>query len=216
MTGVQTCALPILVKTIFGIGEDSKTSFEGINWTQAGYGASFDIGSGMYDGAWQVSGASSYITSIAATAGQADGYSTGYNVVAGIANGMQGALALVQSVAWTVVNTVTTALTGIRGFNINSPSKLMRDEVGKPISEGIADGILKGAGFIDDAITGVKDMTVSGFDDTLDGTTYNVAEQSPITINVYPSAGMDERGLADMVQQRLALAQRQKQAAWGY
>lgn len=43
----------------------------------------------------------------------------------------------------------------------------------------------------------------------------SAAATGNITINVYPSAGMNERMLADMIQQRLTLAQRQKQAAWG-
>lgn len=41
------------------------------------------------------------------------------------------------------------------------------------------------------------------------------ASSGEITINVYPSAGMDERALADMVQQKLAQLQRQKRTAWG-
>ena len=41
------------------------------------------------------------------------------------------------------------------------------------------------------------------------------ASTGNITINVYPSPGMNERALADLVQQRMAQLQRQKQAAWG-
>lgn len=40
------------------------------------------------------------------------------------------------------------------------------------------------------------------------------ASQGDITINVYPSAGMDERALAELVSDRLALEQRQKAAAY--
>ena len=40
-------------------------------------------------------------------------------------------------------------------FKINSPSALMRDEVGVMISRGIAEGITDGAGFIGRAVDGV-------------------------------------------------------------
>lgn len=106
-------------------------------------------------------------------------------------------------------------------FRIGSPSKLMRDSVGKWIPLGMAEGIedegntvVKAMnGIAEDASTAIDaDFSYNATKDTLGD---NQAAASGITINVYPSAGMDERALADMVQQRLALAQRQKQAAWG-
>ena len=206
-----------VIKALLGIGEESKSGFEGVGWSHAGFGASFDIGSGMYDGASHVSGAASYIASVAATAGDVDGYGIGANVVIGIANGMYAYIEYAQQMALAVASYVTAAFTGIAGFQINSPSRVMRDKVGKPIAEGIAVGITEGMGMIDDAVIGVKKLTLGDFgeDYTYNATAAEGYNASPITINVYPSAGMDERGLADKVQQQLALAQRQRLAAWG-
>ena len=205
------------------IGQKAASWFTGDDgtddWSGAGQEIIDKISNGMYGSSGQVNEAASYIASIAASAGNVDGYGIGANVVIGIANGMYAYIGYAQQIAFAVASYVTAAFTGIAGFQINSPSRLMRDKVGKPISEGIAVGITEGMGMIDDAITGVTKMTLGDFNDGLDGYTYTAAttEQtaSPITINVYPSAGMDERGLADKVQQQLALAQRQRQAAWG-
>ena len=106
-------------------------------------------------------------------------------------------------------------------FRIGSPSKLMRDSIGKWIPLGMAEGIEDEGNAVVKAMNGIAEDASTAIDAdfsynaTKDALGNNQAAASGITINVYPSAGMDERALADMVQQRLALAQRQKQAAWG-
>lgn len=104
-------------------------------------------------------------------------------------------------------------------FRIGSPSKLMRDSIGKWIPLGMAEGIEDEGNAVVRAMNGLAEDATASIDtnfaytattDAMEGT-----QEAGITINVYPSAGMDERALADMVQQRLALIQRQKQAAWG-
>lgn len=106
-------------------------------------------------------------------------------------------------------------------FRIGSPSKLMRDSIGKWIPLGMAEGIEDEGNAVVKAMNGIAEDASTAIDAdfsynaTKDALGDNQAAASGITINVYPSAGMDERALADMVQQRLALAQRQKQAAWG-
>jgi len=106
-------------------------------------------------------------------------------------------------------------------FRIGSPSKLMRDSIGKWIPLGMAEGIEDEGNAVVKAMNGIAEDASTAIDAdfsynaTKDASGDNQAAASGITINVYPSAGMDERALADMVQQRLALAQRQKQAAWG-
>ena len=97
----------------------------------------------------------------------------------------------------------------------------MRDKVGKWIPAGIAVGITENADMITDAMKDIASDTMNAFDTdfayngTAEALEGGAAASGSITMNIYPSAGMDERALADMVQQRLALAQRQKQAAWG-
>lgn len=99
--------------------------------------------------------------------------SIGKSICEGIASGIKQGLSWVSNACGSIVNTVTGALKGIKGFNINSPSKLMRDEVGSSISEGIAVGMEKNVGFITKAAKNVKDlvmdsMNVSGLTNGLD------------------------------------------------
>lgn len=211
------------------IGKKAKAWFTGDeggdDWSSAGQEIINRISNSMYNNMYQLQSASDYMASVILTSvygNYYDYYGVGQNIVAGVVEGMYSYMYVAQQMAYSVANVVTSAFMGVRGFMIGSPSKLMRDKVGKQISAGIAVGIDEGAGMIDSAIDKVARSSVNDFklDVSQSGTFGDMngerAEtESPITINVYPSAGMDERALADMVQQRLALLQRQKQAAWG-
>lgn len=106
-------------------------------------------------------------------------------------------------------------------FSIGSPSKLMRDTVGKWIPLGMAEGIEDEGQSVVDAMNNIAADTANAIDTdfsynaTTDALSGGEAATGGIVINVYPSAGMNERQLADMVQQRLNLELRQKKAAWG-
>ena len=141
-----------------------------------------------------------------------------------IVEGVQGGInSKVTSLATTAANMVKAALASARWTaRINSPSKLFAEQLGEPISEGIAYGINNGSWMIDDAL---KDVLNDGTEidagsmykasGVATATASSGVGSDEITINVYPSAGMNENQLADMVQQRLATLQRQKMAAWG-
>lgn len=85
-------------------------------------------------------------------------FTTGYNVVIGLWNGMVSAAKAV--INWVVdlgrriVNAFKSAL------GIHSPSAVMRDEVGKPIDEGIAEGIRQNYGTVIDAAEEVLEKLV--------------------------------------------------------
>ena len=211
------------------IGQKAKAWFtgdEGYNddWSTAGQDIVNKITNSLYGNTYSLQEASNYMASVILTAmygNYYDYYGIGQNIVAGIVEGMSSYMYVAQQMAYSIANVVSSAFMGVHGFMIGSPSKLMRDKVGKQISAGIAVGIDEGASMIDSAIDKVARSSVNDFNlDVAQGVTFgetseSTATESPITINVYPSAGMDERALADMVQQRLALLQRQKQAAWG-
>lgn len=95
-----------------------------------------------------ISGAWDLITSLAGVFQEIDWPSLGKSIVDGIINGllsMGGAL-------WDAAkNLANKALNGIKNFfGIHSPSTRARDEVGKPIAEGVAEGMEEAPG-IDDA-----------------------------------------------------------------
>lgn len=203
-------------------GNDSES---GVNWKDGGETVVTEFSNGMKSGAFNgtIQNATSVVAdTVMSGLNNINTYGIGANAMLGIVQGMNDYVHYAQEVAIGMANFVTAAFTGVRAFSINSPSKTMRDKVGKPISEGIAVGIEEGAGMINSAIDRVARSSVSDFNmDVSHGVSFDQMDgegaeaESPITINVYPSAGMDERALADMVQQRLALAQRQRLAAWG-
>lgn len=207
---------------IKSIGDTAKSWFDGIGWFESGHSAVIQIENGMYGAANGVQTAATYIAdTIQSTISGSQFVSVGTNIINGMVSGY-GSPSAVQ----TVQQSATKVATGVfksftKAFGIGSPSKLMRDKVGKWIPAGIAEGIEDNAGMITDAMHNIASDTVAAFDTdfayngTVDALEGGVAAAGGITMNIYPSPGMDERALADMVQQRLALAQRQRQAAWG-
>lgn len=202
------------------IGQKAAEWFASINWGNLGKG----IISGILNGlAAVISHLWEAFTTIAKNIFKSftgiDWKGIGGNIISGIVNGIN----QFGHYIWdTLRGWAQNAWENVKAFfRIGSPSKLMRDSVGKWIPLGMAEGIedegnavVKAMnGIAEDASTAIDaDFSYNATKDTLGD---NQAAASGITINVYPSAGMDERALADMVQQRLALAQRQKQAAWG-
>lgn len=90
--------------------------------------------------------------------------SAGGDIVAGIARGIAGAAQAVFNAIKAVIGDAVSFAKKILG--IGSPSKLFADEIGKPIAEGIAAGIMGGAGSISTALGSVT-PSVSG--DVWDG-----------------------------------------------
>lgn len=93
-------------------------------------------------------------------------YDTGHQVIQGLINGIGGAFQWVR-------NTISNLGSSLVGWaksvlGIHSPSRIFRDEVGKWIPAGMAQGIDKASGLVADSIDGLTDMvpTVSLKTDT--------------------------------------------------
>ena len=147
-----------------------------------------------------------------------DWWGLGTDIINGIVNGI---ISLGSTIADTLLGFASDAWNSVMNFfGIGSPSKLMRDTVGKWLPLGIAEGIDDEASAVTDAMNRVAEDAVTGFDidanvSGVGAAAAGMADNSSTTINVYASPGMDINELADEIQQRLALIQRQKQAAWG-
>lgn len=196
--------------------------FKNVDWLGLGLSVLYFIVNGIWQGVqalWDamsriVIDAWNYVTNI-------DWAGVGRNIINGIINGISRAGgALID----TLLSWANAAWQSVKNFfGIASPSKLFADSVGAMIPLGIAEGIEDEAGSVTGALEDIAKDSVDSIDTSFayDAThgaladTDAKAQTGGITINVYPSAGMDERQLADMVQQRLTLAMRQKQAAWG-
>ena len=93
-------------------------------------------------------------------------YDTGRQIISGLINGIGGAFQWVR-------NTISNLGSSLVGWaksvlGIHSPSRIFRDEVGKWIPAGMAQGIDKASGLVADSIDGLTDMvpTVSLKTDT--------------------------------------------------
>lgn len=84
---------------------------------------------------------------------QTDWGSVGSNVISGIASGIRNGVGAIVDAAR---NVASNALNAAKRFlGIASPSKVMRDQVGKMIPAGIAEGIYSNMGMVEKAMSGV-------------------------------------------------------------
>lgn len=88
--------------------------------------------------------------------------SVGSNIVSGIVKGIANGAGSIASAAKDAARNAFNAAKNL--LKISSPSKLFRDEVGKMISLGMAEGITDGEDDVDDAVGGLVDTTLDPFD----------------------------------------------------
>ena len=138
----------------------------------------------------------------------------GSNIVSGIANGISSGASAIISAAQSAARAALNAAK--RALGIASPSKVMRDQVGKFIPEGMAVGIEANTKPLTDAMHDLSDLTTSTAQaDIARGAkttgipvsaTGNVYGNSTFTINVYASDNMDVDELAETIMQRIQFA----------
>ena len=83
-------------------------------------------------------------------------YDTGRHVIQGLINGIGGAFKWVKDTIGNLGKNLIGWAKGVLG--IHSPSRIFRDEVGKWIPAGMAQGIDKASGLVADSIDGLTDM----------------------------------------------------------
>ena len=133
----------------------------------------------------------------------------GSNIVKGIWQGISDGWSWLTD---SIKNLADNLLQGVKdALGIESPSKEFA-WVGKMVDEGFAKGIEDNANLVDSALATLS-PSISGGSvyANLEGVGSN--EQS-IVMNVYPSAGMNEKDLAREINYRLAEQTARKQAAW--
>lgn len=136
----------------------------------------------------------------------------GKNIIKGIANGISGAIDTIVSAAKDAAKAAFDAAKNFLG--IKSPSRLMRDGVGRFISEGIAVGIDEHVDSIIDSMGEIADLVsepivpnVGDFGITSTGeriaTGGNYNASNAITINVYGAQGQNVEELAEIVSNKI-------------
>lgn len=135
----------------------------------------------------------------------------GKNIVSGIIDGVK---SMIKKAVDAVKNLGKNMLDGIKGFfKIKSPSRVMRDVVGKNLALGIGEGFERGMEEVNTDIDGIMsdlttDMTAtvtatgtSG--STLDGSDVTNYNGGNITLNIYGTEGQDVNALAEIIAVKL-------------
>lgn len=148
--------------------------------------------------------------------------SIGSNIISGIARGISSGASAIISAAQSAARAALNAAK--RFLGIASPSKVMRDQVGKFIPEGMAIGIEANTKPLTDAMHDLSNLTTStaqadiargakttGVPVSASG---NVYGNSTITINVYASDNMDVDELAETIMQRIQFAVSQREVCF--
>ena len=148
---------------------------------------------------------------------QVDWGAVGKSIIDGIAAGISNAGNAIMDAA---LNAAKGAFDGVkRFFGISSPSKLMRDQVGKFIPAGIAEGIIDNEDMITAAMEDVADLTTGTIQADLayrggrhaSGGQYSYGG---FNIYVYGAPGQDVYALADIIEDRINSKIRSEQAVF--
>ena len=142
-----TAASAGVVSAMSSLANAATEAFANAGWAGAGSAASEGIASGVSSGAGAVLSTVQSISQSAIAAFSSGSWSSiGSQMMSGIAAGIYAAGAEVVAAINAVASQAEAAVKAY--YDIQSPSALMRDEVGVMISRGIAEGILSGAGFV--------------------------------------------------------------------
>ncbi|MBQ2445487.1 MAG: hypothetical protein II272_03510 [Oscillospiraceae bacterium] len=144
----------------------------------------------------------------------------GKDIIRGLINGI-GSMA---SALWDAAkNIAKSALNAIKSFfGINSPSRVMRDEVGKFLPQGVAVGVKQNLNPISEAMHDMADLTTDSLGASLRLDTSKMAPvtenrygETSIQISVYGSPGQNEEELARLVMEeiRFEIEKREAQLA---
>lgn len=139
--------------------------------------------------------------------------SVGINIIKGIVNGLQS----MASALWDAITDIAKgAFNAVKEFfGIASPSKLMRDEIGRYIPAGIAEGITGNAGLVSDAMddigAGALNSTLSVNSGRLGAVAGSSTGATNVSMTIYGAEGQDVSALADIIADRInGAVQRQK------
>ena len=158
------------------------------------------------------------ISAITDSFGKYDWGSIGKNLIDGIAKGISSAAGKIAEAAR---NAAKSAFDAAKKFlKIESPSKLMRDQVGRYISEGIAVGIDQNVDSIEDSMRSISDLVSQPIDVGEVGMTGGIGSGSAynssnsVVINVYGAVGQNVNELAEIVSRKINASVNRRGAAW--
>lgn len=143
----------------------------------------------------------------------------GSNIISGIAQGISSGVSAIVSAAKSAARAALDAAK--RFLGIASPSKVMRDQVGKFIPAGMAVGIEANTKPLQDAMRSLSDLTTDTIQaDLVKGNdtasvpvpnTSRVYGNSNFVFNIYATEGMDLDELSEVIMQKIQLAVKRRE-----
>lgn len=140
----------------------------------------------------------------------------GHDIIAGVTNGLIAA----GSMLWDAITDIASqAFSAVKDFfGIASPSKLMRDEIGKFIPAGIAKGIEQNADLVTNAMDSLGDDTLDSAltfnSGKLSGNVAGNNGNTTVNMNIYGAEGQDINELAQIISEKLNAAVTRKTAVF--
>ena len=139
----------------------------------------------------------------------------GRSVIDGIVSGIRGAG---SAIADTLMGLARSAFNSVkRFFGIASPSKLMRDAIGKFIPLGLAEGIEDEEDSVVQAMRGLSDLATDSFNfqaPAFDSGASNAFNAGGVTINVYGAEGQSATEIAEEVERILTDRELRRRASY--
>lgn len=155
-------ALPAIISNMGNIMNAAIAVIQAINWLALGSKIIQFIGNGIQALATSIPQALKKIATEGLNAVKnIDWLSLGKSIIDGIVAGIK---SIGGNILGALSGAATSALDGVKGLlGIKSPSKLFRDEVGKMIPLGIAEGITQNTKSIFDAMADIPEVAIDGF-----------------------------------------------------
>ena len=126
------------------------SGFSAGNYQGAGLTAAYRLAQGFSAGSGALQSAAQTRAAYVRGAFSGGWYSLGYQISAGIAQGVQGGSSLITSAAISAAQSALAAAK--RSLGVRSPSRVFRDQVGYQISAGIAQGVEEGTPQVQEAL----------------------------------------------------------------
>ena len=193
--------MPLIIESFGKIVEAIFSVIQAVNWLNLGSEIIRLIGSGL-------SALASTPVNIIKNIGKnvVDTFKNGFSwsglgrsIIDGIVAGIRGAGDAIRNILMDLARNAWKAVKDF--FGIASPSKLMRDTIGKFIPLGMAEGIEQNSDSVLKAMNGLSDLATDSFEgmNYSSGEGVNSSKVVNITLNAYGAPGQDTREFAEQV-----------------
>lgn len=198
---------PDILQAVVDLAMNIIDKFLSFEWLETGIKIIAAIITGLLNSVPTILSSLSQIITIAKNAiMNFDWRNLGKNIIDGIARGLSNAAGAIKDA---LLNAASNAWRAVKNFfGISSPSKLMRDTIGKFIPLGMAEGIEDESDSVFDAMDDLNSGAMDSFDTVFDDVSRakisglgGAINYGGLTFNIYGSEGQDVEEIAQAVKQ---------------